>query len=130
MAFFKSTKDVLLTPWEDEVFNPNWMDSNKIELPPKYDWDYSRELQIEDIDIWEVIVEHGGGFGIYAAWCPYAEFYMITFGNKPGTNDRIIETYYGKGADKQVQKVIKTYGIPHPINKIWVDSDKMWLYTD
>ena len=77
MPFFKSTKDILKSPWEDELFNPNWMDSDKLVLPPSKEWDYSRELSIEDVDIWEVISEMSGPSGIYASWLPYAEFYII-----------------------------------------------------
>ena len=120
MPFFKSTYNILKVVDSDEVFNENWMDSNSIVLPPGKDWDYSRELQIEDIDIWEVIYEAGGGWGVYAAWDPYAEFYLITTGtdakynrstvNKNGAinyTDKFFETYYGKGAQKNVQKRMK-----------------------
>ena len=91
MPFFKTTYNILVRPGEDELFDPNWMNSDKMILPPKKDWDYSRELQIEDIHIWEVLYEASGGIGIYAAWDPFAEFYMFTTGWVPKTmNDRII----------------------------------------
>ena len=122
MPFFKSTLNILGKPWEDEAFNPNWMDSNTLVLPPKKNWDYKRELQIEDINLWEVILEHGGGFGIYAAWDPYAEFYMVTIG--PGN----IETFYGKGAQKRLREYLKKWDVPLPNNKIWVPDDLMYLY--
>ena len=124
---FKSTFNIFKD--NGEVYDPNYFDTPFLQLPPKIDWDYSRELQIEDVDIWEVIIENGGGFGAYASWLPYAEFYMITLGNKPGTNDRIIETYYGKGAEKAVIKRLKQLNAPFSINKIWVDEDKLWLYS-
>lgn len=104
-----------------EYFDPNWMSSNKIELPPKKDWDYSRELQIEDVDIWEVIYEQSGGTGVYAAWNPYAEFFMVIVRGQ-------VETYYGIGAEKFVQKRMKELGIPFALNQVWVEPDQMYLY--
>jgi hypothetical protein len=143
MPFFKSTYNILKIVDQDEVFNENWMDSNSIVLPPGKDWDYSRELQIEDIDIWEVIYEAGGGLGVYAAWDPYAEFYLITTGmdakyNKPAVNkngavnytDKFFETYYGKGAQKNVQKRMKELKIPFVTNDIYVGDEYAYLFTD
>jgi hypothetical protein len=121
---FKSTQNI----FKDfgEVFEIKWMDSNKIETPPHPEWDYSRELQIEDVDIWEVIYEQGGGVGVYASWCPYAEFYLVRTGWWNVPND--IETYYGPGAQTAVQKRMKELGIPFVTNKIWVEPEDMHLY--
>jgi hypothetical protein len=124
---FKSTANIFVD--FGEVFDPNWMNSNKVEMPPKQDWDYARELQIEDVDIWEVIYEQGGGVGVYAAWNPYAEFYLLRTGwwneRNPGYG---IETYYGPGAQKQVQKRMKELGIPFASQQHWVEPEDMWLY--
>jgi hypothetical protein len=121
---FKSTQNIFKDL--EEVFESKWMDSNKVEVPPHPEWDYSRELQLEDVDIWEVIYEQGGGVGVYAAWCPYAEFYLVRTGWWNVPND--IETYYGKGAQKTVQKRMADLGIPYITNKIWVEPEDMYLY--
>jgi hypothetical protein len=128
LPFFKTTKNILSTPWEDELWNDNWMDSDKLLLPPKIEWDYSRELKIEDVDIWEVIYQQGGGTGVYAAWSPYAEFYMITLPNLNVFPDRI-ETYYGPDASEKVIKRCKELKIPVSVNKHWVDPEDLWKYT-
>lgn len=136
MPFFKTTYNILIKQDEDELFNDNWMDSDKLILPPKIEWDYSREMQIEDVDIWEVIYEQTNGFGVYASWLPYAEFYLITSGNTNHLRmingvpygDRIWETYYGKGADKKVQSRMRELNIPFSLNKKWVEPEKVWLY--
>lgn len=122
---FKSTANI----FKDfgEVFESKWMDSNKIEVPPHPDWDYSRELQIDDIDIWEVIYEQGGGMGVYAAWCPNAEFYLVRTGWWNAPND--IETYYGAGANAKVQARMKELGIPFVTHEVWVEPEEMWLYA-
>lgn len=127
MPFFKTTRDILKTPWEDELFNPNWMDSNTLILPPKKEWDYARELQIEDIEVWEQLYYEGGGLGVYAAWDPYAEFYMITKKYFTILPDGI-ETYYGENAQKMVQKRIKELNIPLETKQFWVEPEDMWMY--
>ena len=133
MPFFKSTYNILKRPDEDEVFDPNWMDSDTLKLPKNKEWDYGRQMYIEDVDIWEVLYEQGGGIGVYAAWLPYGEFYMITTGWRPlrvdqVINDRIIETFYGPGANDQVRLRAAEMGIYLPSTNVWVDPEDMWLY--
>lgn len=129
MPFFKSSANIFKTPWDDEVFEENWMNTNSVYVPPTKIWDYKRKLKIEDIDIWEVLYEQGGGIGIYAAWRPYAEFYLIRTGwDRKNLKDGI-ETYYGPGSQKKVYKRSKELGIPLSINKVWIDKEYMWLYA-
>lgn len=138
MPFFKSTYNILKKVDEDEVFESKWMESNTLQLPPKIKWDYSRELKIEDIDIWEVLYEASEGIGLYAAWLPYAEFYLITTAFNLSNGPRIInntaywdkhfETYYGQGSQEQVIKRCQQLGIPFSLNKMWVENEDMWLY--
>lgn len=124
---FKSTANIFID--FGEVFESSWMDSNTVVTPPNPKWDYSRELQIDDIDIWEVIYEQGGGVGVYAAWCPYAEFYLVRTGwwneRNPGYG---VETYYGPGAEKKVREKMKELGIPFVTQEQWVEPEDMWLY--
>lgn len=127
MPMFKTTQNILTTPWEDELWDDNWMDSDKLVLPPNTEWDYKRELQIEDVSVWEVIYQQGGGLGVYASWDPYAEFYLITQ-NHFSLRTNAIETYYGVGAQEAVQKRIKELGIPVTANPKWVHDDYMWLF--
>ena len=111
-----------------EYFDPNWMDSDKVILPPKRDWDYARELQIEDVDIWEVVAEYSGGWGVYAAWSPYAEFYMVRTGWENELKGKGLETYYGAGAQRQVQERMKELGMHFVLQEHWVEPEDMWLY--
>ena len=136
MPLFKTTLNILKIVDADELHNRNWMDSNKLQLPPggpdnpKLKWDYSREMVIEDVDIWEVLYEASGGIGVYAAWLPYAEFYMITTGWIPNTvNDRIIETYYGPTSQKQMYARATVLGIPLRVHTVWIDDEDIWLHA-
>lgn len=141
MPFFKSTYNILKKPDEDEVFDPNWMDSDTLKLPPggqddvKNQWDYARPLKIADIDIWEVIYEASGGIGVYAAWKPYANFYMITSGwlsiqSNQSVNERIVEYFYGKNAQNDVLLRAQQLNIPLSLTPVWVSDDDMWLHSD
>ncbi len=122
MPIFRTTHNILRAPWDPDVFEENWMNYDTIQTPPKTDWDYQRELQIEDVNIWEVLVEGSQGIGVYASWDPYAEFYMVTNGLKD------IITFYGAGAQKNLKKYLNEKNIRYQENKIWVDKEEMWLY--
>jgi len=127
MPFFKTTYNILTNSEEDELFNENWMDSNTLTLPPKINWDYKREMILEDVDIWEVIYQQSGGLGLYAAWSPYAEFYMITQDLFKIKNNSL-EFFYGKKASEKAYKRAVQLGMPVHINKVWVEDDDLWLY--
>lgn len=139
MPTFKSTYNILTKQDEDEVFEQSWMDGNTVHLPPTKEWDYKRPLQIEDVDIWEVLHEQGGGFGVYAAWLPYAEFYMVCKGsdlrnesrkiNGSYYQGREIETFYGAGSQQRAYHFAKQIGIDLPVYQTWVEKDKMWLFN-
>lgn len=138
MPEWKSTYNILKKVDEDEVFNPNWMDSNKLITPSHKKWDYKREMKIEDVNIWEQIYVADGGIGVYAAWDPYAEFYLVLTGNNYINDPQIIdgqhywdkqwETYYGSMAFEQVKIKMIELGIPINEQPLWVDEEDMWLY--
>jgi hypothetical protein len=125
---FRSTQNIFSDL--GEVFDPNWMDSDKLILPPNPSWDYARELQIEDVDIWEVIWESGGGWGVYAAWCPFAEFYMLCIGFNEINTKIEVETFYGQGAQKRLIQRAKGLNIHLNVSENWVDDEHLWLYKE
>lgn len=130
MPIFKSNNNIFKSVDQDEVFNQNWMDSGTLILPETKKWDYSRELKMEDVDIWEVLYEASGGIGVYASWNPYAEFYMIRVGFYLESLGHGIETYYGPGSSSIVYKRAKQLGIDLYPKKIWVEDEDMWLYQE
>lgn len=105
MPIFKTSKNIFID--NGEYFDPNWLDSDRIILPPTKKWSNDRELLIEDIDIWEVILEFGGG-GCYAAWTPYAEFYMVVLPEYAGG----VKTFYGFDAEKRTKAYLNEKSIP------------------
>jgi hypothetical protein len=137
MPIFRSTHNILHTPWEDEVHNDNWFDGTKLILPPggpddkSCRWDYKRDLKIEDVDIWEELYYETGGKGVYAAWKPYAELYMITtpiFVYPKIYNT--VESYYGPMAQDKVLQRAAELNISLWMRNVWVDDEDMWLYQE
>lgn len=122
MPFWRTTKNIFSDLGEH--FDPNWMDSDKLITPPNKPWDYKRDMQIEDVNLWEEIRFNPVGIGVWAAWDPYAEFYMITNGKSA------IETFYGPGASRSVYKRAKELGVLLPIREYWVEDDEMWLHQN
>ena len=122
MPFWRTTENILKRPWDGDYFDPNWMNYNTLQTPPKDNWDYKREMQIEDVNLWEEIVFNPSGIGVYAAWDPYAEFYMIT------SEKQTIETFYGPEAAKKVYNRSRELGQPLNINQVWVEDSDVWLH--
>lgn len=128
MPLFRTNKDIFGDRGE-EAFESRFMDSNVIQMPKNGRWDYNATLQPDRVEIWEVIFEDTWGWGVYAAWEPYAELYMIRM---PPTNDgtSIFDCYYGQGAHDRVMKFMVENKIPFGTSPIWVDDDEMWLYQN
>lgn len=123
MPRFKTTNDILhLTT---EYFDENWMDSDKLILPESKQWDYKREMNIEDVDLWEVIYEGGSAVGVYGAYSPYAEFYIIRSGIFTEKHFPEIITFYGVGAQRELTKELDARGIPYAKYKVWVENEEV-----
>jgi hypothetical protein len=134
MPTFRTTEQIK-QGW-GEFYDENWMNSPTLMLPPKENWTYQREMRMEDVNVWEVIAEPWD-IGVYAAWDPYGEFYVIrTEKFYAGSTWSIVgerkfefETYYGSGADKAVKKRMKELNIPFQTTDVWVEPEDMWLYS-
>lgn len=124
MPIFRTTQNIVSDP--GEFFDENWMDSDTLILPPSPKWDYKRPIRFEDVDIWEVIAETGRG-KVYAAWCPYAEFYIILTPEIPkfGWGVKDIEMYE---SHKEVLKRMNELNIPYTLHNKWVEEEEMSFY--
>lgn len=124
MPIFKTTDQILNDPWlVDEIETP----PISAALPPRLEWDYSSDLKIEDIKVWEQLYYQFGNIGIYASWDPYAEFYIIVFNLFSNTKEGI-EIFYGQGSGRKVEIRAKELGIDLTRNQIWVDDNNYWLH--
>ena len=115
MAIFKSTRYILENPWAADI------SADPVAPPPKTIWNYQKELTIDDVELWEQIYYQPGNIGIYAAYEPYAEFYLLTY-NLFMHEPCGIQTFYGKDAEKQLWQKIKELKILVVLNKVWADS--------
>jgi hypothetical protein len=124
MAIFRSTAHIFAqgVGGVGEIFDNNWSNYNFIKTPPKKNWDYARQLQIEDVNVWEVIYEESGRLEVYASWDPYAEFYMVVH------KKSVVDTYYGAGSQDIIKKILDENGGTYALHKKWVDPDDMWIY--
>lgn len=125
MPLYKTNKDIFKTH-KEEVYENRFFNSNTLCLPKNKKWDYKRELKIEDIEIWEVIFEDSWGLGVYAAYDPYAEFYMIKYASIDG--NKVIDTFYGQGSQNKIIKFMLDNNVPFQLNNVWIDNDEMWLH--
>lgn len=110
MPRWKETKQLLALEHDGEVFDEDWMNYNSISqyAPPSPSWDGARPMRVDDVDIWEVITEMSGPIGVYAAWCPYDELYIVTNGW------RIVAEFSGWRANERLEQYLKQHSIPYP----------------
>jgi len=80
-------------------------------MPEATPWIEKRTPRIDEIEVWEVIseVSNGAGFvGVYAAWQPHAELYVVTH------KWRIVEEFSGWNANKRLEAFLIANQIPYP----------------
>jgi hypothetical protein len=107
MPIFKTNKNI----FEDfgEHYDANWMDQDRITLPETSTWDGSRELDPQEVELWEVLSEFSGG-GVYAAWKPYGPLYMFVLPQWAGG----VKSFYGESAEAEVREYAKEKNITLP----------------
>lgn len=98
MYRWKTTKDLLSV-------NQEYLPEG---IPPSPKWHGNKPITIEDVDIWEVITEMSGPIGVYAAWCPMDELYIVT--NK----FKIVAEFSGWNANKRLENYLIANNIPYP----------------
>ena len=110
MPRWKITEQILNPLKEGEYFDENWMNYDYIfqYAPEPIPWNENRQMKSEDVDIWEIITEMSGPIGVYAAWCPYDELYIVT-------NKRSVEQEFsGWNANKRLEDYLIQQRIPYP----------------
>jgi hypothetical protein len=124
MPRWKSTEQILSLSKDGEVFDENWMNYDSIYqyMPPSPRWEEDRLIKFEDVDIWEVIYEASGPLGVYAAWCPYAHYFIVMH------HWRIVDEFRGLDGERQLYKLLTDMGINLSLNKVWVDDKDIKPY--
>jgi hypothetical protein len=114
MPRFKTTHNVCVD--YKEFFDPKWAESTVLVLPASKEWDKSYAIDIEDVNLWEVLFEKGGPFGVYAAWDPYEAFFIVT------DQGKVIEKFHGSTAKIDLDTYLNDNELPRvdrftPLNK-------------
>jgi len=118
---FKTTEQILNEPCQPNILNIV-LPAIKIEVAPSSEpLDNSKELELADIKLWEPIYYKGLHVGIWAAWNPKVEFYIVTY-NMFLDMPQGIHIFSGPDAKRQVWKLAKELNVTLPVNKIWTDT--------
>lgn len=113
MPRWKTTEDIIKFQRSSEYFDENWMNYDHVwqYAPEPIPWNSEKEIELEDVDLWEIISEESGGIGVYAAYLPYEEYYIVT-------NDHaIIAEFKGDSANKNLEKFLIDNNILYPYVK-------------
>lgn len=110
MPRWKATEQIINLHRDGEVFDENWMNYDSIfqYMPEPTEWTEARPPRVDEVDIWEVITEMSGPVGVYAAWQPHAELYIVTSGWK------ILQEFSGWNANKRLEDFLVANNIPYP----------------
>jgi len=124
---FRTTAEILSAVWNQRDFNLTSVPSYPTELPDKQSWLHRSDLTFDRVEVWETLYYKGGVMGMYAAWNPYAEFFVIThtlfLDSAAG-----VEIFYGQGATRQFYNRAKELGVELPIGPVWVEPEHLTLY--
>jgi hypothetical protein len=115
---FKTTQEILTNTWDCQVRETT------VHLPPKILWNQNSELTMEDVELWEQIYYQPGNVGIYAAWTPYAELYIVVY-DLFMVQKQSIEIFKGSGASDNVFKKASKLGIDLSAHRIWVSEEEL-----
>lgn len=113
MPRWKFTEQIINSSKDGEYFDENWMNYDFIwqYAPQPILWKSEREINFEDVDLWEVIseVSDGQGFiGVYAAYQPYEEYYIVI------RKWSLWKEFKGFDANNQLEKFLIENNISYP----------------
>lgn len=95
--------------------------SNTLQPSTKTSWHGQFNPCINEIKLWEVIYSKPNIIGVYAAWDPYVEFYIIHYPVLAGIEFHHQE-FFGPNASEEVHATMQKYGIDLPIHNVWIES--------
>ena len=84
---------------------------------PAYNWDYSKTISVDDVTLWEQLYHESGNFGLFVAWSPYVECYLLVF--YPFINfDKGYKIFYGHTACYDVRSFMEKMSVDFVIKEI------------
>lgn len=117
MPRWKTTENILFLSKDGEYFDNNWGNFDNIfqYAPQPIPWNSHRNIRFEDVDLWEVITEESDGekgfIGVYAAYIPYEEYYIVT------KDWSIWKEFEGPKANNKLEKFLIQNYINYPREK-------------
>lgn len=94
MPTFRNTLDIITNPWNEDFSKSNVSPGT---LPPSDEWTADSHPNVSDIIFWEQLYYEPGNVGIYVAYNPRVEFYLITH-NLFFDSEFKFETFDGENA--------------------------------
>ena len=110
MPVFKTTQSIYNTPWDMEIEDDKSQHIPAHFLPNKVVWSEDRPMTVDDVRLWEQIYYKSGDIGVYAAWDPYGDLYMIVHNLFINTTFGV-EIFYGTDAADEVWKRASDLGV-------------------
>lgn len=108
MPRFKTKYDVF--EGIDELFSEEHAQlNNGVYLPENWSWESNRPITVDDVVIWECLFEQSGSSGIYAAWAPYEEFYIVV------EHRVVVREFFGDLARNMLHQYCVENNIPAPV---------------
>jgi hypothetical protein len=127
-SIFKTLDEILKNSWVDQQIQVE-LDPSKLAPPPdRQHGVYMFDLTLKDIRMWETLYYKGGHVGIYGAWDPYSEFFIIVY-NLFLDSSAGLEVFYGPGAIRRLYLKAKELGINLETGPIWVKPEDVQYYT-
>lgn len=114
MTIFKTNQEIYLTAFDKMDYKFPTVGKS---TPPE--WHHKRPITFDDVVIWEQLYGKNG-ISLYAAWSPYADYYIIVHGLFLDKNYGI-EEFHGAEATNLIITRFKSFGIDLPVKKLWTN---------
>jgi hypothetical protein len=105
MPIFKNTLDILTNPWSYEFSY-----ENSTTPPETNDWNMERNITVDDVVLWEQLYYEPGNIGVYVAYRPYADCYLITYNLFYNTEQKF-DLFTGEDAEQACLSRLNDLGV-------------------
>lgn len=116
MNILRTLESIKKNIWGDEL-DGDCIINRSSPIPSYEKWNYDQPIEIDKIKIWEQLYHEPGNLGLFVAWSPYIECYILVFypflDSKNG-----IQLYYGKDSCYEISAIMREMSINFEIEKI------------